>query len=178
MMNDNFTVRVVLILVALGLAVLLITQYNKKEGFKTVPVKPDIPEDIDDADEGIDDEPEEVDTINTIKPSNEDTNESFENVTSTHASKKDKLTADDLLPKDAANSKWAQVNPSGQGDIKKQNFLTAGHHIGINTVGTNLRNPNLQIRSEPANPKMNVSPWLQSTIDHDDMRRPFELGST
>jgi hypothetical protein len=89
---------------------------------------------------------------------------------------RDRLTADDLLPKDAANSKWAQVNPAGQGDVKDQNFLTAGHHIGINTVGQTLRNPNYQIRSEPANPRMNVGPWNQTTIEFDNSRRSFEVG--
>jgi len=62
---------------------------------------------------------------------------------------KDKLTPEDLLPKNAANSQWAQVNPAGQGDVKNQNFLTAGYHVGINTVGTTLRNANMQLRSEP-----------------------------
>lgn len=89
---------------------------------------------------------------------------------------KDKLTADDLLPKDAANSKWAQVNPAGQGDLKDQNFLNAGYHVGINTVGSSLRNPNMQLRSEPPNPQMKVSPWNQTTIESDLNRKPLEIG--
>lgn len=88
---------------------------------------------------------------------------------------KDKLTPEDLLPKDAANSEWAQVNPAGQGDVQNQNFLTAGYHIGINSIGSTLRNPNLQLRSEPANPQMKVSPWLQSTIEPDLNRKPLEI---
>ena len=90
---------------------------------------------------------------------------------------RDKLTRDDLLPADAANSKWAQANPAGQGDVKDQNFLTAGFHVGINTVGQSQRNPNMQLRSDPPNPKMSVSPWNQSTIEYDDNRRFFEVGS-
>lgn len=89
---------------------------------------------------------------------------------------KDKLTAEDLLPKNAANSKWAQVNPAGQGDVKDQNFLSAGYHVGINTIGNTLRNPNLQLRSEPPNPQMKVSPWNQTTIEGDLNRRPLEIG--
>lgn len=89
---------------------------------------------------------------------------------------KDKLTAEDLLPKDCANSKWAQVNPAGQGDVKDKNYISAGYHVGINTVGTSLRNPNLQIRSEPPNPQLKVSPWNQTTIDMDLNRRPMEIG--
>jgi hypothetical protein len=89
---------------------------------------------------------------------------------------KDRLTAADLLPHNAADSKWAQVNPAGQGDIQNQNFLTAGYHIGIDTIGESLRNPNLQLRSEPPNPQFKVSPWMQSTIMGDVQRRPLEIG--
>jgi hypothetical protein len=80
---------------------------------------------------------------------------------------RDRLISDDLLPKDA-NSKWAKVNPAGAGDIQDQNFLTAGYHIGINTVGQSLRNANLQLRYEPPNPQIPVSPWGISTIEPDN----------
>ena len=91
---------------------------------------------------------------------------------------RDRLTADDLLPKDAANSRWAQMNPAGQGDVSDVNFLTAGYHVGINSVGSSKKNTNLQIRSEPANPQTVVSPWMQSTIQPSDIgnRRPLEIG--
>jgi hypothetical protein len=82
----------------------------------------------------------------------------------------------DLLPKDT-NSQWAQLNPSGKGDLANVNLLKAGYHIGIDTVGQTLRNANLQIRSEPPNPQLNVGPWNQSTIESDMMRAPFEIGS-
>lgn len=88
---------------------------------------------------------------------------------------KDKLTPEELLPLDAANSDWAQVNPSGQGCVKNQNFLTSGYHMGVNSVGSTLRNPNLQLRSEPPNPREKVGPWMQSTIDPDLNRRPLEI---
>ena len=90
---------------------------------------------------------------------------------------KDRLTTDDLLPKDAANSKWAQVNPAGQGDVKDQNFLSAGYMIGINTVGSSLKNANMQLRSEPVIPKVSVGPFLNSTYEASDvLRRPLEIG--
>lgn len=89
---------------------------------------------------------------------------------------RDRLSAEELLPKDAANSKWAQMNPAGQGDVRDQNFLTAGYHIGVNTVGQSLRNANYQLRSEPANPQVPVSPWNISTIEPDQTRRPLEVG--
>lgn len=90
---------------------------------------------------------------------------------------RDRLTTEDLLPKDAANSKWAQVNPAGQGDVKDQNFLNAGFHIGVNTIGQTLRNPNYQLRSDPPNPRLQVSPWNQTTIEYDSSRRHMEIGS-
>ena len=82
----------------------------------------------------------------------------------------------ELLPKDV-NSQWAQLNPAGSADFKNVNLLKAGHLIGIDTVGSTLRNANLQERSEPPNPTAAVSPWLNSTIEPDLMRLPLEIGS-
>lgn len=80
-----------------------------------------------------------------------------------------------LLPKDE-NSEWARLNPSGNGSLEKVNLLKSGHHIGIDTVGNSLRNANLQVRSEPANPQLSVGPWNNTTIQPDLMRVPLELG--
>lgn len=88
----------------------------------------------------------------------------------------DQLRQSDLLPRDASNTLWAQVNPAGQGDLKDQNFLTAGYLIGIDTIGESLRNANRQLRSDPPNPQFSVGPWSQSTITHDTNRRNFEIG--
>jgi hypothetical protein len=90
--------------------------------------------------------------------------------------KQKELSPEDLLPKDM-NSKWAQVNPAGQGMLMDRNFLDAGHHVGINTVGQSLRNANYNLRSEIPNPQYKVSPWMQSTIDPDVGRKPLEIGS-
>jgi hypothetical protein len=88
---------------------------------------------------------------------------------------RDRLTAEDLLPSEAAaNSTWAQVNPAGQGDVSNQNFLTAGWSVGINTVAGSLRNANLQLRSEPPNPR-GAWPINNSTISNDLSRRPLEI---
>ncbi len=82
----------------------------------------------------------------------------------------------ELLPKDT-NSQWAQLNPSGKGELANVNLLKAGYHIGIDSVGQTLRNANLQIRSEPPNPQLYVGPWNLSTIEPDFMRPPLEIGS-
>ena len=89
---------------------------------------------------------------------------------------RDRLSAEDLLPKGAADSRWAQANPNGQGDVKDQNFLTAGYHVGVNTVGSTKKNSNRQLRSEPPNPQMVVSPWNQASIEPDYLRKPLEIG--
>lgn len=82
----------------------------------------------------------------------------------------------ELLPKDV-NSQWAQLNPAGSADFKNVNLLKAGYLIGIDTIGSTLRNANLQERSEPPNPTAAVSPWLNTTIEPDLMRLPLEIGS-
>ena len=87
---------------------------------------------------------------------------------------KDVLSPEELLPKDV-ESVWAQSVPSGQGSLSDKNFLNAGFHVGVNTVGQSLRNANRQLRSEPPNPQVKVSPWLQSTIEPDTNRRPLEI---
>ena len=89
---------------------------------------------------------------------------------------RDRLSASDLLPQGAADSRWSQANPAGQGDVRDQNFLTAGYHIGINTTGATKKNGNLQLRSEPFNPQVIVSPWNQASIEPDYLRRPLEIG--
>jgi len=85
------------------------------------------------------------------------------------------LTADDLLPS-SDFMEWEKLHPSGKGQLTDRNFLTAGHHIGINTQGQSLRNANLQLRSEPPNPQIAVSPWQQATIGPDINRRSLEVG--
>jgi hypothetical protein len=85
------------------------------------------------------------------------------------------INPSDLLPRDV-NSQWAQLNPSGAGDLKGVNLLSAGALIGIDTIGNSLRNANLQIRSEPPNPQLNVGPWNNTTISPDLMRVPLEIG--
>jgi len=88
---------------------------------------------------------------------------------------KDRLTAEDLLPSDA-NSKWAQVNPAGQGDVKNINFLSAGFHVGINTTSGSMKNANLQLRSEPPNPKGSWPIMNSSYTPSDLLRKPLEIG--
>lgn len=87
---------------------------------------------------------------------------------------KQKLMAEDLLPKEAANTKWAQINPVGTGALQNVNLLTSGYNLGVNTVGSSHKNPNMSLRADPAIPKLDVSPWLNSTIEPDMWRKKLE----
>ena len=81
----------------------------------------------------------------------------------------------DLLPTDN-NNEWSNIMPNN--DLKNVHMLNAGHHIGINSVGSSLRNANLQLRSEPVIPQSNVGPWNNTTIEPDNLRRPLEIGTS
>ena len=59
-------------------------------------------------------------------------------------------------------------------DMQNMNFLDSKAVIGVDTQTSSLRNANVQLRSEPPNPKTDVSPWLNSTIEPDLTRRPLE----
>ena len=83
----------------------------------------------------------------------------------------------DLLPSDMNNS-WANLNPVGNADLKNISLLNPTQLTGINTQGSSLRNPNLQLRSEPPNPRTNTNcPWNISTIEGDQFRKILEIGS-
>jgi hypothetical protein len=81
----------------------------------------------------------------------------------------------DLLPQDQ-NSEWAALNPVNQGNAAMPDLLQAGYHIGLDTIGQTLRNPNYQLRSDPIIPKSEIGPWNQSTIEPDIGRTPLEVG--
>ena len=83
-------------------------------------------------------------------------------------------TPSDLLPSDN-NAGWG-LKPMGTGDFMGVNFLNAGYLIGVDTIGSSLRNANLQVRSEPPNPQLIVSPWMNTTIEPDVFRQPLEIG--
>jgi hypothetical protein len=90
----------------------------------------------------------------------------------------DNLTSADLLPKEDSQAikDFNVAKPAGEGILNGVNLLDAGFHVGVNTVGQSLRNANLQIRSEPPNPQVQVSPFLNTTIGPDLMRKPLEDG--
>jgi len=172
--NNDLT-KILLIVVAGGVLLYLINSYSKTQESKQ--------KNENDAVDMFENQNVEDDEINASEISGQ--NEIYERVDSEKNDftnklpkdcfPKDQLSHEDLLPNDT-NSKWAQVNPSGKGELGDQNFLSAGYHVGVNTVGQSLRNPNLQIRSEPPNPQKKVSPWMQTTMEPDINRKSLEIG--
>ena len=90
------------------------------------------------------------------------------------------LKPEDLLPTDESKAiqEFNIAKPVGEGILQGVNLLDAGYHVGVNTIGQSLRNANRQLRSEPPNPQVNVSPWMNSTINPDLPRRPLEVGES
>lgn len=91
----------------------------------------------------------------------------------------DFITASDLLPSDKSRmfEDMFPENGGGSGHLFDQSeFISPSHSIGINTMGQSRRNSNQQLRSDPLNPQIPVSPWNNSTITPDINRRPFEIG--
>ena len=184
--NDSKTGTILIILVLAGLGFLLYTLYNQS-------VKNNMDEEYTENfynDETGETGETEENTNSTNSTNNDEITESFENSNNMdHFNSdsnlqekrecsnfpKEQLGADDLLPSDKS-SMWATVNPEGEGTLKDRNFLQSGYHVGVNTVGQTLRNANLQLRSEPPNPQVKVSPWLQTTINPDTGRKPMEIG--
>ena len=81
----------------------------------------------------------------------------------------------DLLPVDQ-NETFSSLNPVNQANPMTPDLLQAGYHIGLDTIGQTMKNPNLQLRSDPYIPKAAVGPWNQSTYEPDLMRVPLEVG--
>ena len=78
------------------------------------------------------------------------------------------LGAPGVVPSDgAAAAAWGGTNPVAIATptTAGPNFLSAGSHVGVNSVGQSKRNSSYDLRSTPANPKIAVSPWMNSTIE-------------
>lgn len=84
------------------------------------------------------------------------------------------LLAADLLPREGG---FSESNPTPQGQLMNRNLFESGHHAGLNTQSSTLKNANLQLRSDPLIPRRDVGPWMQSTYESDTNRRMLEIGS-
>lgn len=81
--------------------------------------------------------------------------------------------AADLLPKPSTPQvmDFGEFAPKA---LQGQNFLEPSKQVGVDTQGSSMRNANYQLRSDPPNPRMNVGPWMNSTIEADLLRKPLE----
>jgi len=112
---------------------------------------------------------------NAYAPFNGSAQSASNSATSSAAMNKPVANPSDLLPSDS-NSSWASLNPVS--DLQNVNLLNPQQVVGINTQGSSLRNANLQLRSEPPNPRTNTNcPWNISTIDDDKFRKQLEIGT-
>ena len=99
---------------------------------------------------------------------NENENENVGEYNNTNTSN-ELLKVDDLLP---GNSDPVFGHPNISTTEVNEHFLDAGGIIGM--MSQTLRNPNYDLRCAPTNPKVDVGPWMQSTIDADITRKPLE----
>ena len=83
----------------------------------------------------------------------------------------DLFDVDKYLPQEV-NDDWFDVMPEPI-SVKNRHLINITKPIGINTIGTSLKNANYDLRAAPANPKMTVSPWLQSSIEPDVNLKPL-----
>jgi len=94
----------------------------------------------------------------------------YRNVNGSEDTKK-LFKAKDYLPKEK-HKDWFEV-PSTTVTLDDANLIDNKDFIGVNTVGSSLRNASLDLRPAPPCPRITVSPWNQSTIDPDTNIRPL-----
>jgi hypothetical protein len=83
-------------------------------------------------------------------------------------------TSVDLLPKPstAAESGFGEFAPTKA--LEAQNFVDASKVIGVDTVGSSLKNASYDLRRAPVIPRTNVGPWQQATTDADLYRKSLD----
>ena len=75
------------------------------------------------------------------------------------------MNSENYLPQQTTND-WFNVleEPTS---IKNRHLITASKLIGVNTIGTSKRNASRDLRGNIPAPKIQVSPWNNSSIDPD-----------
>nr|QFG74842.1 MAG: hypothetical protein [Megaviridae environmental sample] len=89
--------------------------------------------------------------------------------------KRENIDPNSLLPGSSDGSYDLSNLPSAS---QNPNMLSITGSNLIGGVSQVLRNANLQVRSEPANPRVDVGPWQNTTIEPDLSRISFELGNS
>jgi hypothetical protein len=83
----------------------------------------------------------------------------------------DLFDVDKYLPQ-TVNNDWFEVQPEPI-SVKNRHLINITKPIGVNTIGTSLRNASYDVRASPACPKYVVSPFLNSSIEPDINLKPL-----
>ena len=85
----------------------------------------------------------------------------------TQADINDQFDVEKMLPQENEDGWFDASILQNAKKIKGTSMINPKEHIGINTVGTNKKNPNLDIRGDISIPKIDMFPWNNSTKDYD-----------
>ena len=77
----------------------------------------------------------------------------------------DLFKVDKLLPQEA-NPDWFEVMPEPI-KVKNRHLINVTRPVGINTIGSSLKNPSYDLRGNMPCPKFVVGPWNQSSTEID-----------
>jgi hypothetical protein len=116
-----------------------------------------------------------MDTLDGSQPQEEEAavpEVTAESPVETGYAKQATATASDLMPL-STSDKFSNDLTVGLEQNVSSGMLTAGQMIG--TVSQVNKNPNLQVRSEDANPMVETGPWNKSSIVPDTSKRTFEI---
>jgi len=102
----------------------------------------------------------------TTNPDNNDTCGSNQN-----CPPEDLFDVDKVLPQEVTDD-WFTVLPEPI-SVKNRHLINVTKPIGINTIGTSLRNSSYDIRGAPSCPKSVISPFLNSSIEPDLNFKPL-----
>ena len=83
----------------------------------------------------------------------------------------DLFDVDKYLPQEI-NDSWFEVQPEPI-SVKNRHLINITKPIGVNSIGTSLRNASYDIRASPSCPKYVVSPFLNSSIEPDINLKPL-----
>lgn len=95
--------------------------------------------------------------------------------TKTQEEIKDLFDVDKMLPQQIEDD-WFDIGPlQDTKKIKGSNLINPKHHMGINTIATSSKNMSRDIRGDIVTPKVNISPWMNSSIEPDPTLRGLKL---
>ena len=85
-----------------------------------------------------------------------------------------KYDSTSYLPKEV-NDEWFDTDFSqAKNKVGSDKLINTDKYIvGVDTVGQSLKNASYDLRGTVANPKYNVSPWLNSTYEPDYNIKPL-----